>query len=887
MIAGFYIASHPWLNDHGVHKVGFTRDLRRRLHDSGYILCYSPEWYFSATFETISGEDAERLEGYVKEYFRDRRPWNNELVQAVAEEIILLADRVCEALGIKAFLKKNPKYVRPPLRRLSVSASLDQKNQAKRRDDLVFAGLLEAARDPMSVTVSRNDTAKFIAETREYQQTAVLNSLRDLGAASRAVLQMACRCGKTKVAYDVAQAYLRQGKRVLFLVPGLALLRQTAQKIVQYGYEGPLLLVGSDPLPVTFGPARTPAKMTTNPGYIVRALQQQRTVLVVSTYQSSATVPDGCDLIIFDEAHRVCGDQNERTFNYVLLNYTSRHQLFLTATPRYDGEISMNDRTRFGGVAFRYHLREGINAGYVNNFRLELVAFPGKPNSSFECKALLASQIIAAMEMSNVSKMLVFCRNINHIEALAEVVRTRNPNFVCYTAHSRQSGQIRLDTLKQFSEPGQSAVLFNCRLFQEGVEIPYLNAIFFASPRHSSIDIIQSICRPLNREPGKPPSVVFIPVSLDASSDVPESPANLRRFHTIVPFIDALLDEDPTFFDHLLGVGGPYPFGCQLQKGSPLSGTTHRILDAVKRVVRYGVTGKCSSSDRLLKASRIPWRRGFSALEYTVQQCGRYPKTVDAAEIAPGVFIAFHRWYKWAIAAYMVGKRLQIQPILSAIGPLNANLVADFCGYTAGTASVVGLEPFQVQQLESLPGWTVFGVAGPYPWDECMAFFEQWLETHSGEPPMVEINRGGYVGLDATWMERLSGAFTCVNQGDGRDRKRGGAGSGFTLSENKQDDLDRICTRFGLVWRKERHSNHSLLENSKRRYVGRKTFIQRAHASFKRRFRACGKTDPYFEQYFPGYHPQSIKYLYQERPDVYKKKRMPPKWRNVRIHKTK
>ena len=161
-----------------------------------------------------------------------------------------------------------------------------------------------------------------------------------------------------------------------------------------------------------------------------------------------------------------------------------------------------------------------------------------------------------------------------------------------------------------------------------------------------------------------------------------------------------------------------------------------------------------------------------------------------------------------------------------------------------------------------------------------MKFLEKWLEEHNGVPPMVEINRGGYVCLEATWMERLSGALTCVNQGDGRARKGGRPGSGFTVSETKQDELDRICERFGLRWRKERDARGELLVNSRGKYIGRPSFIQTAHQTFKRRFRAVGKTDPYFSTYFPGYHPQAIKYLYQERPDVYKKKLMPPKWKN-------
>ena len=100
--------------------------------------------------------------------------------------------------------------------------------------------------------------------------------------------------------------------------------------------------------------------------------------------------------------------------------------------------------------------------------------------------------------------------------------------------------------------PGVRAALFNCRMLQEGVEVPPLNAVFFAAPRHSARDIIQSLCRPLNPAPGKPQSVVFLPVEADPAIPA-DAPANLRRYASILPVVDALLDEDPRLFEYLIG----------------------------------------------------------------------------------------------------------------------------------------------------------------------------------------------------------------------------------------------------------------------------------------------------------------------------------------------
>nr|QBK86832.1 MAG: helicase [Marseillevirus LCMAC103] len=952
-VSGFYIASHPWLDTisatdpPSLYKVGFTRDLRRRLHDSGYVLCFAPaEWRYAATFETAAAS-AEQLEACVKEFFREARPYGNELVAAPLADVVSAAARIANLLAIEAVQKTAPVYPRPPCRPRSDEAPLVDRGLLQAVEQLRAASAVDAAKedaadagaaeeDAAAVDAARGLLAAdaseaapvFVAEDRAYQAEATANCLSDLASTGRAVLQMACRCGKTKIAYDVLAAYLARGEKVLFLVPGLALLRQTAHKLVAYGLRAPIKLVGSDPSPVRLR-GRAAAAMTTDWLAIAAFAGAGGARLVVSTYHSSGMTPDAFDLTVFDEAHRVCGDASDRPFNYVLLHHARGDKMYMTATPKYDAEISMKDRARFGGVSYRYHLRQGIDTGYVNPFRLDLVAAPpageGALSVDEEARAAMPRQIVAAMARPGVDKLLVFCRNIAHIRDLCSqtaefrdspCLRTCSGTvqpFRCFMAHSRLSAQARALVLAEFSAPGTRGVLFNCRLFQEGVEIPRLNAIFFAAPRHSPIEIIQSLCRPLNKMDGKPPSVVFVPVVSDPAAATSD-PRNLRRYASIVPFIDALLDEDPVLYEHLLGTGATYSFGCLSILGKhSLSGSDCRdVLAAVKRAVRYGAAGRRgAAADRLLKVERVPWEWGFRELSRVVRVCGRYPKTVDAAEIAPGVFIHFYRWYRWALKAYDAGKRLQAVGAVAAmlrqrLGACAARAVdggaeraadaadaesaadaatrrvCDFCGLARVSAARDGsaLEPYQIQQLESLPGWRAFG-RGPYPWGACMAFLEKWLDGHDGKPPMVEINRGGFVCLDATWMERLSGALTCVNQGDGKDRKGGRPGSGFTISDEKQADLDRICARHGLRWRKDRDPNGSLIMRGAR-YVGRTSFIQDANRRFSRHFDAHGTASTYLAEHFPGYSKTSIKYLYQEQFDVYKKKLMPPKWAHVR-----
>jgi superfamily II DNA or RNA helicase len=736
-------------------------------------------------------------------------------------------------------------------------------------------------------------------EDRAYQTAAIEACLKELARPpGRAILQMACRCGKTRVAHGVISSYLATPRRpacprILYLVPGLALLRQTVLKLDQYGFDGPpprILIVGSDERPIPGLRALHPcrgqevAAGTTETEFIRAECARDAgpPLIVVSTYQSSPLLDDVFDLTVFDECHRLCGDRRARPSTHALLVFERGDRLYITATPCYDTTLSMKDRALFGGIAYAYHMRQGIDAGYVNDFSVALVGRPvaatdprptaaadPRPTAAADPRLATAAQICAAFDALDAccggrGKLLVFCQSIRHATQLclevAREVALRGGAAACLLAHSQMPRAAVAASLGQFSVPGGSAILFNCRLFQEGVEIPPLSGVFFAAPRHAPRDIIQSLCRPLNVLPGKPPSKVFIPVTVDPEA-APDSAANLEHFASIIPYFDALVAEDPLLYEHLLDPrGSPYPLhwvnsAVATPAGAALRYRPEELLAAARRSVRRGGAGK---TERLLKATNIPWVIGFAELKRIVSECGRYPKTTDCF-VYGDAKVNFGHFYRHVRGAYARWKAGEPQ----------------------------ALEPHQLRALESLPGWVPYGVEGPYPWRETLGFLDRWLREHNGIPPMVEINKGGYVGLEATPMERLSGTLTCVNQSDGRDRDGRAPGGGFTLEASKQQDLDELCGRWGLRWRKERHppplgappgAVGSLVENVKKEYCGAKTFIQEAYARFKVEWRERRERSPYIQEWFPQY---PAKHTRMERLDVWarRKELVPPRWR--------
>lgn len=875
-MAGVYIASGPWLPE-DTRKVGCSGRLAGRLKDAAYTTCWPADhWHFDATYRTKSKREAERLEAGVLIRTTAHRPWDNELVVMPLDELKAHVEEAARLLEISAAEAAPPapaaerrtatKAAAPPLltpdevarlRPAAVAPKPTVKVEASEPKPVKTGSAPapaplppkpididplpteddedreESYEDVLENTRVADAPAPPPVEVRAYQVEAAKAAQRELATDARAtVLQMACRSGKTMTAWRAMAGILtdEDGGLVMMLVPGLALLRQTAAKLCHYdpGLANKMLLVGSC------------AGATTDADEVARVVAAGARV-VLSTYHSSALLAPyvaTAALVVFDECHRTCGAAPRR-FNETLRAAAADDvpRLSLTATPRYDGTLNMRDLDVFGGIAYRYHMRRGIDDGHIVPFALRFAE-----GETVAAQVLAALGVLEEAAPDGCGRLLVFCRSIkaalelqSEAQALhAQHVAGESPLFLA--AHSRMKTADVAATLRAFAGATKSTVLFNCRLFQEGVEIPSLQGVFFAAPRRAARDIIQSICRPLTPFPGKGEAAIFLPAPADTGLKT-KGP-----YDTVVPFVDALLDEDPALYDELLTLA---PRILRHMSAEHLKG----LVAAVKGD-KDGRAGR-----RLLRPERLPWDVCLAEMKRVIEVCGRYPKGKDAVLIAGSsaeqkikVYASLHAWWQWCADEY-------VKP-----------------------AAESKLAVWQREELAALPEWERYGLKGPYPTEECFATLEKWLVDHDGQPPPVEINKGGWIGLDATPLERLSGFLTTINQQDGRDRKRGGvvaAGSGFTISSEKQAELERICAPHGLRWRKQRDPvTGALAVDEKGDYSGPPTFVQEGFAEFKRRFAAIEEHAEWLEEHFPGY---PKKHAHQELISVYEKKLMPPR----------
>lgn len=241
---------------------------------------------------------------------------------------------------------------------------------------------------------------------------AVVNGLGDKDT-ERGKLIMACGTGKTFTSLKIAERMAGKGKKVLFLVPSLALLSQTLNEWTQQSSiplrnfavcsdsdvgkkgksEEDLVIATTSDLDF---PATTNAKSLS---YTLKALHDDDHMTVVySTYHSIKVISDAqqgyhlgeFDLIICDEAHRTTGskfaDEDESAFVMVHSNdnVMGKKRLYMTATPRIYGETakatesvelwSMDEEKHYGRELFVINFSQAVSLGLLVDYKVVVLA---------------------------------------------------------------------------------------------------------------------------------------------------------------------------------------------------------------------------------------------------------------------------------------------------------------------------------------------------------------------------------------------------------------------------------------------------------------------------------------------------------------------------------
>ena len=428
-----------------------------------------------------------------------------------------------------------------------------------------------------------------------HQEEALAAIVPTLQKESRATAIMACGTGKTLVTLWTAEQL--GARKILVLLPSLALLRQTLHEWLKETSLDPLayLCVCSDPTvkgdadEISTAQSDLDFEVSTNPEVVRRFLDApfEGTKIVFSTYQSASVVGEAMkpeesfDLGIFDEAHKTAGREG-RNYGYALDDSKIRigKLLFVTATPRHynpskqtkEGEatiaFSMDDPKVYGPQCFTLSFSKAANLGIICGYKVIIsVITSDQVNNELLSRGLVHVQgdEVLARQVANqialrdavvqygVSKIFTFHSTVKAAASFvahgSEGVGTHLPEFDALHVSGAMPTAHRERLMQEFRRI-ERGVMSNARCLTEGVDVPAVDMVAFLSPKKSKVDIVQAIGRAMRKSPGKEIGYVLVPLYLEQrEGETLEDAVARTNFEEVWDILQSLKEQDEVLAD--------------------------------------------------------------------------------------------------------------------------------------------------------------------------------------------------------------------------------------------------------------------------------------------------------------------------------------------------
>ena len=277
---------------------------------------------------------------------------------------------------------------------------------------------------------------------------------------------------------------------------------------------------------------------------VIRSIFRQETYCIITTYMSShllanSITPD-TELLVLDEAHHMAGivakdeQGGEGRTRRLMLKASELgiKRLSLTYTPRFvknEGEsgadyLTMDDDSIFGSKIAELKIRDLIRKGVLPDYRLWTLRDESRKGTGIigkaECilEAWNATEILRSEEKYILHHLIIFASTTEEARELERFFKTKTEGVAvlrvgegdkldCDDKGCRNCGKCPLTVFKNASR----AILINCFVLNEGVDIPCANAVAITYPKQSRGQITQMILRAGRWYEGKPVFHVLIP----------------------------------------------------------------------------------------------------------------------------------------------------------------------------------------------------------------------------------------------------------------------------------------------------------------------------------------------------------------------------------------
>jgi superfamily II DNA or RNA helicase len=274
---------------------------------------------------------------------------------------------------------------------------------------------------------------------------------------------------------------------------------------------------------------------TINVDHIKQYLQRDNYCIII-TYMSSYLLVDlineTTEILILDEAHHLSGivaseQCGEGITRKLMMNASTLNikRLSLTYTPRFirnDDNINieyltMDDNKIFGHKIGELKIRDLISKGVLPDYRIWTIQDEKKKGTGLrgkiECiiEAFNATEIVHEIEKFILHHLIIFTFKNDEAEYIEKYLND-NINKIKGTEIIRvQGGDNLIKPIKRF-ETANRAILINCKVLGEGVDIPIANAVVITYPKQSKCEITQMILRPGRWYVNKPVFHILLPI---------------------------------------------------------------------------------------------------------------------------------------------------------------------------------------------------------------------------------------------------------------------------------------------------------------------------------------------------------------------------------------
>ena len=336
-----------------------------------------------------------------------------------------------------------------------------------------------------------------------YQRAAVEAAER----LKNGIIVMPCGAGKTQTALEIVA---RVGGRALWLTHTHDLLMQSlnrAKSVFDVGGKMYGMITGGKVdigTGITFATIQTMAKLD------------------LSRYKYTF------DIVIVDECHKAVGSPTRvMQFYKVLSSISCRYKIGITATPKRADGLEKSMFALLGDIIHEVSRDEvsettcpvevrHVETGYTPNIEAVLsgdgtLNYSALIDDLTHDGARYSFVFDRIWELSKHGGVLVLANRVEYLQRLEDDLEDGHKNAVCLSTlgNSKAAKNIRKDALKKLNDGEVDIMLATYQLAKEGLDVPNLRYVVFATPEKDETTVMQAAGRVGRKANGKARGVVI------------------------------------------------------------------------------------------------------------------------------------------------------------------------------------------------------------------------------------------------------------------------------------------------------------------------------------------------------------------------------------------